>query len=271
MTSETKTNPQYFYKLLQEVLKEEEFSLFSLKEIEQRYAQYYIKVDPTQGDRCVDDRFILENLGEEYSYDKGKYTGRQFPGGTFGIIGVLRVLTGLNEEQVRKLVLQVYEENGWQIGDHIDDDHNQITDVEILDLRNRGCGHEDKIREGALPLYQKIVTSQEVDKRFEWIRKQGGYLPVLTGNHLAEAAGVNLIANETFGNKEAVSNKDHFFNCDLATVAEVAQKLYQPISNESWFSGDKQIFVDKFIKTVTRDYLQTLAALSEIREIQVFQ
>jgi hypothetical protein len=244
---------------------------FSVTELGKQFKEYYTSVDRTQGDRCVDGRTPKKVDG--YDFADGSFNGRQFAGGTFGIIGALRSTTDRNEDEARAFVKRVYEKNGWRIGDHIDDDHGSINDTEILKTRNMGCGNQDKIREGAIPMYaegQVGVTPEEVDDRFTWLRKINGYLPVLKGEHEEKGAAVNLFLGKTFNTEKAVEQNKSIFNLDLAEAHYIAQTFYKEMESNSDGAGAKDQFVQDFINAVIRDYLQTLAALTEGREIQYY-
>jgi len=239
---------------------------FTSKEMEQKFKKHYADVDKTQGDRCVDDR--KTQIFENYSYDKGKYNGRQFAGGTFGIIGALRIAAEMNENEARTFVKDVYHQQGWQIGDHIDDEHGHITDPKKLLQRNKGCGNQDKIRDGEIPMYSSIVSPEDVDDRFNWIKDIDGYLPVLTGEHEPQGAGINLVENTTFNTNKAVKNQESIFNLDLAEAHHIGQVFYNEMDEEFKQKTEKGDFVNSFVDATIRDYLETLSALCDIREIQ---
>lgn len=238
---------------------------FTVKEMKSNLSNHYIPVDSSQGDRCVDDR--RDKPIDNYPYDQGEYNGRQFPGGTFGIIGALRVVTGMKEKEAQDLVVRAYRKRGWKIGDHIDDEHGQITDLEKLEKRTKGCGNQDAIRAGKVGIYS-FVAPEEVDSRFELIKRERGYLPVLTGEHEAVGAGINLKKGTTFNPKSAVPKKESIFNLDLLEVEGVAKELWQELDSRQKQDQTEESFVSSFLRTVIKDYLQTLAALNGPREIQ---
>lgn len=224
---------------------------FTLNPIEPEYNQYYIRVDQTQGDRCVDDRSMLKIPG--YPYSEGKYTGIMLPGGTLGLIDALRYSAKISESEARQKIGKTYQQNSWRIGGHIDDEHGHIKDVEVLKTRNNGCGDQDKKRTGKIPMFKDIISPSEVDSRFVWIR-ENGFLPALGGEHTASAAAVNLIPDTTYNNQAAVPADRAVFNADLWAMAQRAGKLNQS---------------EDFIKAVIRNYCQTLKALTPIKELQL--
>jgi len=262
-------NKQIFLmKCLEEVAQEENFPLIDLEE---KYKPYFVSFESSDGDRCVDDRYILTGLSEQYPYDKTQnsgYKGIALPGGTFGFIDALRYVTEMREDEAQNLVMQVYQENKWLIGDHIDDEHGQISDPEILKQRNQGCGDQDKKRAGLIPMLKDIVTSDDVDSRFIWIRNKG-FLPVLAGEHRAKIAIVNLKEGETYCNEKAVKDDNYAFNFDLAEVEKRAAVFGQALEDQDKLSGEKNQFIEEIVRAVLRNYFQTLKALNGPAEIQV--
>jgi len=262
MKNQEKKQTKKLLKKLQRVVKElnsnNKFN-FQIQSIEEKFKKYYIPVDRKQGDRCVDDR--ADKPFAKYPYDQGKYNGRQFAGGTFGIIGALRATTEINENDARDLVKEIYDQQGWKIGDHIDDEHGQITDPKQLQQRNKGCGNQDAIKKGDVPMYA-FVTAGEVKDRFKWIRNINGYLPVLTGGHEAQGAAVNLTKGTTFGTVQAVDENQSLFNLDLAEAYQIAEVFSSEVKKT------EQQFIEDFTEAVITDYLQTLAALNGPTQIQ---
>lgn len=258
------------FSFLNQVAQEEGFAVNEERRAE--FIHFYHDADETQGDRCVDDRTPkLEFTAGQYPYASGEYTGIQLPGGTFGIIDSLRyVVRSLSDEQARVLIYAVYQSNHWRFGDHIDDDHGQITDALSLQSRNLGCGDQDKKREGMIPMFQGLVQPEDVDGRFAYIREIGGYLPVLTGGHHPQAALVNLQREKTYNNQEASVKDKMAFNLDLWALEKRARAIYQALTEAKFLNSTEVLlkqFTEDFIKAVLRNYLQTLSALGQRKEI----
>lgn len=247
---------------------------FSFREtIDDKY-ENFIKANLTQGDRCVDDRAVCQLEG--YPYADGEYTGMQIAGGTFGLIDCLRYVAKdslnqeLGEHEARNLIVKVYNEKDWKIGDHIDDDHGQMTDIDQLKTRKKGCGDQDKKRAGKVLMFRDIVTSEDIDGRFDWARENNYYLPVLEGGHHAKAALINLVADQTYDNEKAVEDNNHAFNCDLWVVEQRAEALFDALGNKVG-NTSKEEFIAHMENAVLMNYFQTLRALEGPREIQIRQ
>ena len=246
--------------LVKQVAQEEKFETGDLEE---KYHHYYIP-SLKNGHRCVDGRAVLEVYkgGESTGYKNENNLGDQFPGGTFGIIGALRMVVKLNENKTREVVKKVCDQNNIRMGDHIDDGHGQIKTKEELEQRVRGCGNQDAAGDGKIPMYADLVDENTIKDRFSWLRANNGAVPVLTGEHEEKLAAVNLEAGKTFNTSKAVSKGKSIFNADLVTAHELGGYIFDELT-EIQHQGpvEKQVFQKAFVKEVVRDYMQTLVAL----------
>lgn len=181
---------------------------FETGNLEEKYHQYYVS-SLKNGHRCVDGRAVLETYedGQPTDYKNENNLGDQFPGGTFGIIGALRVVAKLDENKAREVVKKVCDNQGIRMGDHIDDGHGQIKIKEELEQRTKGCGNQDAAGDGKIPMYADLVNEEIIKDRFAWLRTNNGAVPVLTGEHEEKLATVNLEAGKTFNTSKAVGKR----------------------------------------------------------------
>lgn len=249
--------------LVKEVAEEESFTV---ERLDERYNKYYLPATKN-GHRCVDGRCVLESYGDgsPTGYKNTDYRGDQFPGGTFGIIGALRVTTSLDEVEAREVVKKVCKEQGIQMGDHIDDGHGKIKTKEELEKRTRGCGNQDAAGDGKIPMYAGLVNREVIENRFTWLKENGGAVPVLTGEHREHLAAINLVKGQTFNTSEVVGHKvESIFNSDLMAVYELAGNIFERLASQGiQHQGPvgKKDFQKAMVKEVVRDYMQTLVAL----------
>ncbi|MEA3355636.1 MAG: hypothetical protein U9Q63_04120, partial [Patescibacteria group bacterium] len=209
-------------------------------------------------------------LGQGVAWLKADYKGRQLPGGSNGIAGALRVVTGINEDEAWKVIIKAYEVNEARLGNHNDDNHGALVDFEEIKSQEEGCGNQDKIVDNELLMYKDLgVDSGVRAERIEIIKRHGGSFPALTGKHEEKAVAVNLVMGKTFDTTKAVGEEESVFNADLWAAMEVGEWLYKELSDEQRGDLSKEEFVKDITKAVLRDYLQTAKALGAEKTLSV--
>lgn len=235
---------------------------FQVEILPEEYIAYYVGVNNGSGHRCVDGRAVLEQAGEEATgFSNEAYNGAQFPGGTCGVIGAIRVVLDMSETEARSLAKGTCDKHGISMGDHTDDDHGRITNLAELVIRTAGCGNQDAGEMGRIPMYEEIYYDGLVADRITWLRENGGSVPPLSGNHFENLPAINLDPNITFGNRGAVLEGKSVFNLDLATLYNLAGLLYDDRNAQENDVDGRSDFQDAIAHEVVRDYFQTLTAL----------
>jgi len=227
------------------------------------FEKYYVSIDHQSGRRCVDGRQpITEYQNEATEYADNNYTGGQFAGGSNGELGALRVVTGLGEDEARGVLTRVCSKRGIRLGNHNDDGHGEIKEKEELSNRTKGCGNQDKLAEGELPMYEDLGINKAIQiARIDWIKEQGGLFPALAGSHEEKGTGINLAGGTTFDTKTAVNEESSIFNLDVRQMYEFAPDIYEELPDEVKRQIKTEDFRKQMVKAVVRDYLQTLKAL----------
>jgi len=257
---------QRLFQQAEKTLRQEGFERTPLEE----KIESFFTSDNNAGVRCVDGRGRLLKFSDgtpiEYT---GTYLGPQLPGGVNSIIGVTRLLTSVVENEAQELTLRALQGLGIKPGNHIDDAHGTIQTQEELETRTSGCGNQDQIAKGGLPMYKGTVTASDVISRVKWLRDIGGSLPVLTGDHQERAATLNLVSETTFNTQKAVTDGSSIFNADLPIIPSFAKAVFDQLPTQRQKGRSRGLFADQMVEEVVRDYAQTLIALNGPRTMQI--
>lgn len=257
---------RHLRKLVDLVVEEEGFSV---EKLPTKFEQYYFLTDSSSGRRCVDGRKPRETYSNGSvikftEYADNLYNGSQFAGGSNGELGALMVVTELKEGVAKSVIFKACQNNNVRLGNHNDDNHGEIKDKIALGDRKNGCGKEDKQAEGKLLMYKNIETGEDVkESRIQWIKKNDGLYPALTGSHneSKDGAGINFKKRTTFNTKQAVDEENSIFNLDVREMYEFAPQIYEELSENIKKEMSMKDFRDEMVKAVVKDYLQTLGAL----------
>ncbi len=154
---------------------------------------------------CIDDRYLLElaeipdNYHDILILDESQF-GPQIPGGSIGILVVLAELAPaekkLSFDELYELAKKAHNQAGFEMGIHIDDDHGEDKEVEILnkiasavsnpsETKLAGCGYARMLTEESNPL----SLSERSRDLFNSINilsmmvSKGAKVAVLSGSH----------------------------------------------------------------------------------------
>lgn len=229
---------------------------FEVLPLPREHEQYYYDLNPEEADRCVDDR--PPKNGED------SYNGMQLAAGTLAKVDSFRYVTGANEQRGREKIFRLYQNKGYRIGDHIDDQHGEITDPDKLLGRKDGCGKLRVLSEGKVKIYKDLGVDKDVAHgRIDWVRINGNVV-TLTDIHSAAGAVANLVESTTLNTRKAFEDGNAMFSGDFVESARRSGELYDILSSE----GSDEIkgieieeFVEKMFRAEITDYLQTLRAL----------
>jgi len=242
---------------------------FEVTLLESSFKEYFV-LSQNQPDRCVDGRKRL--IIKKRNITEKNYKGIQIPGASLGILDSLIVVTKLDENISRDVLLNTYKNNGILVGAHIDDEHGHIVDTALLIDRYLGCGNQKVLMEGKLAVFEGMKVDEGlIRERFGWVRNNGSVI-ALTGEHKEKTAVVNLVRGTTFDTESGVENNSSVFNCDLAEVYFRAGLLFDYLKNvniKHKGPDEKDNFQEKFTKAILIDYLQTLSALGAGKILKV--
>lgn len=229
---------------------------FEVLPLPQEHDGYYIDLVAENADRCVDDRPPKDN--------DVVYAGMQLAAGTLAKVDSVRHVAGMSEERGREVVFGLYTENGYGIGDHIDDHHGKITDTNELGKRKDGCGKLRVLSEGKVAIYAQLGVDVNVaHDRIDWVRENGDAV-VLTEVHNAIGAVANLVEGTTLDTRTAFADSKAMFSGDFVESVRRSGELYDMLV----FEGAAEIkdisreeFEERMFRAELTDYLQTLRAL----------
>lgn len=262
----SENNNQRLLRLVQEVAQEEGFGVEILAS---PYAGYYTSTD-NSGHRCIDGRAVRMAFAGRAQASEAAYLGSQFPGGTLGLLDVLRASTGFTEAVARDIITSVCMKNNARMGGHIDNEHGHIQDTEILTQRNEGCGNQGKAASGGIELLKGLIDTDGINARYEWLRSQGAAIAVLAGEHQERLAAINLEQGITFDTSRAVTEENSIFNLDLPAAQEMAGYIYDEISARGIGTAlemNRQEFTELYVKNMVKDFLQTIKALTNLQTV----
>ena len=176
---------------------------------------------------CVDERpDRIDNMN-----------GVEFPGGTYGIIDAIKVLTGCTEEQAWERAQAA----GIPMGAHSDEHHGV-----------KGCGYGKLVEtEPGTVLAPEAV---QVEKRHARIEAAGGVLPVLHGEHAPTHATINYRGGTSIDPDLAVAGGFGIFNYDYWAALDYA--LLLKIEPERFAEHLKEVYV-RTVMRLTNGALHT--------------
>ena len=240
---------------------------FKVETLPSEYEPFYTQVLPT-GHRCVDGRAVKPEMGARSDPEFGaeQYKGMQLSGGSLGVVNAVRLVSALDEKQAREVVKAAADQLRQRLGDHIDDKHGHLDGPQLKE-RFEGCGNQDAIAAGKLPMYKGIEI--DVADRMRWLEESGGVVAVLTGDHQEQLAAVNLVPETTFDTCQAVSEGKSTFNADLPEVWQFAGAMYEQLPDSARQEWSQEEFQQAIVEAVMRDYLQTLKALGALRTVYI--
>ncbi len=230
-----------------------ELEKVTLQELDSRYRRYFVPVNPSLPDRCVDGR----------KCDDKNFFGGQFPAATLGILDNLIFILDIDETRARRVISSTYKKNKLKLGAHIDDKHGEITG-EKLHKRIKGCGNQKKAGEGELSVVKPFNSPNILGGRLKWIRDNGGFIAVLRGKHNEKLPIININSDLTFNSNLATYNKYSAFNFDFTETLIRSGYLYAQITSEglNTKSYSEEDFCTSFATTLTRNYIQTVRSLT---------
>jgi hypothetical protein len=242
---------------------------FRVEKLPSVYLKYFNVLDELESDRCVDGRLpikaIIQKIVQKYQIEK--YRGRQFPGGTFGVVDATRKILGLEEEAGLEFVKNTYKLNGLRMGDHIDnldENHKEIGSEAKLKEKVDGCGKENVTNGSKVAVYNDLgLTPESTSKRINWIKENDGDIYILGGPHNETLAVANLIESETADVEKAAGEGKSFFNMDIKEAYKIGGYIFETALSQGIHmkQGSKEEFQIAFTRLMVTDYLQTLAAL----------
>lgn len=185
---------------------------------------------------CVDERQLSEGSPPDAK------NGVEVPGAIYGILDMIKSLTGVNEDEARKIVIR----SGIPIAAHVDDHHHG----------QKGCGYAGKVETDP----ESVLASESIteENRLQWVQQHGGTVMEYTGVHNPSYAVINFRPEKSIDSDQAMARGIGIFNFDGWVIQEYVNRI-----NEN--NSDIFIDPDKATEHMIKVFVSTVQNLSSIR------
>lgn len=217
------------------------------------------KAQPGMG-YCMDERPPL--------YPAQKNDKPAFVGGAAGWM-VMFMMHGQDFEEAFRNTKLLYENLAWGVLEaHTDDHHGDITDPDEVNILNEGCGF--------LKVWPQVVTTLkgvftdlnltlpdspvEGPKFIEKIRKEGGAIVPLTGDHKLDEAAVvvNFVPDTTLDVRTIYETTPAFRWDAWATSSDPVLTEFKRLANRQEMTSDQFVKLQVGLHLVTGLYLNAV-------------
>ena len=174
------------------------------------------------------------------------------------------ILTGQSVDQAVKSTKQLYQQMSW--GDmevHIDDEHGEVTDLEQLRERKKGCGFLRVINDVVRITQQLLkegnfITDKNIslqgDDIFTQLVAAGSKVVALTGHHKTDNYEARVVVNSVNG---MTLNRDRIYDTSPAFLWDAWATTNQQVLNAFNLLANTNLTSDQFLKLQTTVHLAT--------------